>query len=272
MTLIFLLDVSVAEMRRQTMKKLQILSVVIAACLIFGEVSHVFAAKYDPLVEKAQHRLTELGYDAGTADGKMGQKTIEAIKQFQQAQGIAVTGKLDQVTVEKLAISQEKQSVPEQASSTFSLSDIKIEIAEALLDINGKSWKPETQGNKMLEVMGTLSQHGQKGIEFPSEKVGVSGAEGKKDEIAKLIGVGFIAQNDKCAHASLDFMSKVIIEGDMSASIGEQKFIANKAKENAPLSIKIAQNPVPVCFSFEIPETMQGKIVLHFVDTIIPLN
>jgi len=90
------------------MKKLQVavMSLCILCCL--GWTLNGLAAKYDPLVEKAQKRLTELGYDVGTADGKMGQKTVEAIKKLQQDQGLTVTGKLDEETIKKLGISEVK--------------------------------------------------------------------------------------------------------------------------------------------------------------------
>lgn len=46
----------------------------------------------------AQDRLNELGYDAGTADGKMGARTVQALRQFQQDYGLPVTGRLDAAT------------------------------------------------------------------------------------------------------------------------------------------------------------------------------
>lgn len=39
-----------------------------------------------------QTRLNDLGYDCGTPDGKYGSKTIAGVRQFQQANGLAVDG------------------------------------------------------------------------------------------------------------------------------------------------------------------------------------
>jgi hypothetical protein len=50
----------------------------------------------------AQARLSNLGYGPGQIDGDLGPKSTEAIKAFQAAQGLDVTGELDQATRQKL--------------------------------------------------------------------------------------------------------------------------------------------------------------------------
>ena len=52
----------------------------------------------NPLVEEIQVVLDKFGYDTGTKDGRMGQKTREAIKEFQESIGIKDTGYIDQRT------------------------------------------------------------------------------------------------------------------------------------------------------------------------------
>ena len=52
----------------------------------------------NPLVEEAQILLSELGYDTGNTDGRMGQKTRESIKEFQESIGIKSTGYIDKLT------------------------------------------------------------------------------------------------------------------------------------------------------------------------------
>ena len=52
---------------------------------------------------EVQKRLLELGYQPGTADGVMGQRTVDAIKKFQQDNNVPVTGRIDSDTVTKLA-------------------------------------------------------------------------------------------------------------------------------------------------------------------------
>jgi curli biogenesis system outer membrane secretion channel CsgG len=55
-----------------------------------------------PLAD-AQRRLAELGFDPGPADGKPGARTTAAIRAFQHAQGLDVTGRLDAATSAQLA-------------------------------------------------------------------------------------------------------------------------------------------------------------------------
>ena len=46
------------------------------------------------IVSYVQNRLIEFSYDPGSADGKMGQKTREAIRVFQRAAKLPVTGEI----------------------------------------------------------------------------------------------------------------------------------------------------------------------------------
>jgi peptidoglycan hydrolase-like protein with peptidoglycan-binding domain len=50
----------------------------------------------------AQMKLNKLGFDAGTADGKMGSKTTNALRQYQTERNIPVTGRLDAATQAEL--------------------------------------------------------------------------------------------------------------------------------------------------------------------------
>ncbi|MDC0949138.1 peptidoglycan-binding domain-containing protein [Gammaproteobacteria bacterium] len=57
----------------------------------------------DPnLVKKIQRRLNSLGFDAGSADGKFGPRTTNALKDFQNNAGLPATGIPDEKTVEYL--------------------------------------------------------------------------------------------------------------------------------------------------------------------------
>lgn len=47
----------------------------------------------------AQQILAEIGYQAGPADGAMVKKTADALRRFQEAERLPVTGKLDQATI-----------------------------------------------------------------------------------------------------------------------------------------------------------------------------
>lgn len=55
-----------------------------------------------PLVREMQTILNSLGYDAGDADGIMGNKTRLAVSVFQRNNGLIVTGMLDSDTVARL--------------------------------------------------------------------------------------------------------------------------------------------------------------------------
>ncbi len=54
-------------------------------------------------VKKAQQELKTAGYDPGPIDGRMGTETQKAVKDFQQAKGLTVNGKLDSRTQQALA-------------------------------------------------------------------------------------------------------------------------------------------------------------------------
>src|SRR5688500_16246130 len=55
-----------------------------------------------PLMQ-AQVVLDRLGFTPGVIDGKMGVSTVNALKGFQEARGLQVTGELDQPTQQALA-------------------------------------------------------------------------------------------------------------------------------------------------------------------------
>jgi lipoprotein-anchoring transpeptidase ErfK/SrfK len=55
-----------------------------------------------PLMQ-AQVVLDRLGFTPGVIDGKMGMSTVNALKGFQEARGLQVTGELDQATQQALA-------------------------------------------------------------------------------------------------------------------------------------------------------------------------
>ena len=61
-----------------------------------------------PLMQ-AQVVLDRLGFTPGVVDGKMGMSTVNALKGFQEARGLQITGELDQATQQALA---EWQRIP----------------------------------------------------------------------------------------------------------------------------------------------------------------
>ncbi len=59
-----------------------IIALMIAAGVSISPASQ--AASYNPVTQKAQAKLAELGFDPGTPDGILGRHTIAAIKAFQK--------------------------------------------------------------------------------------------------------------------------------------------------------------------------------------------
>ena len=55
-------------------------------------------------VRKAQQHLRSRGYQAGTPDGLMGPQTIAALRRYQSANGLTVTGEVDTDTLDSLGI------------------------------------------------------------------------------------------------------------------------------------------------------------------------
>ena len=56
-------------------------------------------------VRAAQQALKDKGHDPGPIDGKMGPRTSAALKDYQKAEGMKVTGRLDTETSAKLGVS-----------------------------------------------------------------------------------------------------------------------------------------------------------------------
>ena len=57
-------------------------------------------------VRSVQRALNDRGFNAGPADGVWGTGTEQALRQFQQANGLPVTGALDQRTAAALGVSR----------------------------------------------------------------------------------------------------------------------------------------------------------------------
>jgi peptidoglycan hydrolase-like protein with peptidoglycan-binding domain len=69
-------------------------------------------------IKQAQEALDKKGFKAGSADGKLGPETEQAIKQFQETQGLQQSGQLDEQTLSALGIqSQNQRSTTGQSGS-----------------------------------------------------------------------------------------------------------------------------------------------------------
>ncbi len=56
-------------------------------------------------IKEVQQKLKDEGQDPGAIDGKMGPKTHDALKQFQQSKNLPATGRLDHQTMSALNVS-----------------------------------------------------------------------------------------------------------------------------------------------------------------------
>ncbi|HEY7715938.1 MAG TPA: peptidoglycan-binding protein [Candidatus Binatia bacterium] len=68
-------------------------------------------------IKKAQDALQARGLNPG-ADGRMDAKTQQALREFQQANDLPVTGDLDQKTAEKLGVNLAVESHPSSGNSS----------------------------------------------------------------------------------------------------------------------------------------------------------
>ncbi len=64
---------------------------IVMVTLLFSALAYGYSSKY---IEKIQTQLTELGFNPGIIDGKMGPDTREAIKAFQKSIGRRPTGRV----------------------------------------------------------------------------------------------------------------------------------------------------------------------------------
>ena len=55
-------------------------------------------------VKAVQQALKDKGHDPGEVDGKMGPKTQQALRDYQQKEGLKATGRLDTETASKLGV------------------------------------------------------------------------------------------------------------------------------------------------------------------------
>ena len=65
-------------------------------------------------ITRVQEALNQQGFDIGTPDGKLGQRTVDAVKAFQKKRGFRTTGKLDHATVDAiLAVAAAPATTPD---------------------------------------------------------------------------------------------------------------------------------------------------------------
>ncbi len=100
--------------------------------------------KGDPLTRSVQQRLRNLGYAPGPVDGKMGNKTRNAIIRFQKDNGLTAHSKLDMVTLQALGVNGVPEPVPQQFADNERISLPKGSISpDSQIEQSGPALKNE---------------------------------------------------------------------------------------------------------------------------------
>ncbi|MGI6554764.1 MAG: spore cortex-lytic enzyme [Bacillota bacterium] len=78
-----------------------------AAGIVFGQTGALYYGSEGPEVSRVQERLRNWGYLQGDTDGVFGQQTFNAVKLFQERNGLRVTGTVDTDTLNALGLGRE---------------------------------------------------------------------------------------------------------------------------------------------------------------------
>lgn len=85
---------------------------------VTGEDASSRSQRADASIRLAQQALSQAGYETGPADGVMGPNTERAIRDYQRANDLRVTGDLDAQTRRSLGVAQDDgQAAPEQSAT-----------------------------------------------------------------------------------------------------------------------------------------------------------
>ena len=93
----------------------------------------------NPIVEEIQVILASLGYDTGNKDGRMGQNTRDALKEFQESIGIKSTGYINKLTltqIEDIRRTNEKRTLKKKYD---------VEVRSAYSEDKTSEFQPTTK-------------------------------------------------------------------------------------------------------------------------------
>jgi peptidoglycan hydrolase-like protein with peptidoglycan-binding domain len=91
-------------------------------------------AQADEIVTAVQSRLAKLGYYAGEVDGEWGSQTAAAVRRFQVAKELRVTGELNAATLNALGV---KAPPPVPNARAVALADLFVKKAQQNLKLLG---------------------------------------------------------------------------------------------------------------------------------------
>ncbi len=89
----------------------------LTSILVCLAVLFVSSSVADDVVFSVQTKLKQLGYYNGVVDGQMGSQTAAAIRRFQIAQRLKVTGEMNPQTLRRLGVAVPKARGPKKAPS-----------------------------------------------------------------------------------------------------------------------------------------------------------
>ncbi|MBQ3269992.1 MAG: peptidoglycan-binding protein [Clostridia bacterium] len=111
------------------MKKL--LSLILAALLALSLLTSALADIDRETVKAVQQALNDAGYNCGTPDGVAGRKTAAAVSQYQEDNGLEVTGEIDDALLAALGLAAE---APEDAAEDAAASQADEDETDAVAD------------------------------------------------------------------------------------------------------------------------------------------
>jgi peptidoglycan hydrolase-like protein with peptidoglycan-binding domain len=124
------------------------------------------------MVRQVQQQLSSQGFDAGPADGIMGEQTKSALRQFQQSKGMQATGELDGQTASALGVQAGSAGGSSMGSSTSSPSG---SMSGSSSGTSGSSMGGSTSGSSSSDT-GTSHSSGSSGSSGTSGSSGMGGS------------------------------------------------------------------------------------------------
>lgn len=92
-------------------------------------------------VTKVQKRLIQYGYLTGTADGKYGEKTRDAVIWFQKRNGLTADGRVGKETAAALGVTLTSRGSQSSSSATIVSSDHRLLAKLVYAEARGESYK-----------------------------------------------------------------------------------------------------------------------------------
>ena len=130
-----------------------LMTVMVGLCLMPGAFAH---DRGD--TKKVQETLRDKGYYTGPVDGMMGPQTRAAIRQYQQAENLPVTGRLDGDTAGKLGVG------PETVGGEFKASGEAVGTGGKGVGHEMKEGKPIAAGKDLGKGLGKGGKDVGKGV------------------------------------------------------------------------------------------------------------